>query len=158
MAEILEWVNINYNAQLVKVMPLRNFFIIFYNVHLLYNLFLLSQGPITVTSYHITSLSWLLKQQIAVFAPYNFLSKLSTDIVTFSNIPAPSQPAANIWYFLSPFSPPLPLTPSLPSLPQPPAKKLSHGFGLVRAFCPLYDQFRLVQSKNILVPTKHKTC
>lgn len=85
-----------------------------------------SQGPIRLVSNHVTSFSRLLKQQIAVFVPYNFLSKLSTDIVTFSNIPA-----ANIWYFLSPSPLPLTLT-----LPQPPAWKLSHGLGLSWHFVP----------------------
>lgn len=80
----------------------------------------------------------LLKQQIAMFVPYNFLSKLSTDIVTFSN-----KPAANIWYFLSPS--PLPLT----NPPSTTRQKALTRLWAVLAFCPLYYQFS--RPRNILL-------
>ena len=127
----------NYSESLEMIIGWRLLYL--YLVLSLDYLFVVSQGPIRPVSYHVTSFSRLLKQQIAVFVPYNFLSKLSTDIVTFSNIPA-----ANIWYFLSPSS--LPLT---PTLPQPPAKKLSHGFGLSWHFVPFI--INSVQPRNILV-------
>ena len=116
---------------------LRKILIFFYLLFSLYYLFVVPKDPLA-WYLHVTSSFRLLKQQIAMFVPYNFLSKLSTDIVTFSNIPA-----ANIWYFLSPS--PLPLT----NPPSTTRQKALTRLWAVLAFCPLYYQFS--RPRNILL-------
>ena len=112
MSEILKgkYLTCLYNYSRALEMLIERRLLNIYLLLSLYHVFVVSQGPIRPVSYHVTSFSRLLKQQIAVFVPYNFLSKLSTDIVTFSNIPA-----ANIWYFLSPSPLPTPPDPNPPS-------------------------------------------